>query len=324
MDTPLAASRLPILCGPTAGGKTAASIALAHAYSKLTSRPAEIISADAFLIYQHMNIGTAKPSLQERQGIPHHLIDIISPTETFSVEQWLTAADKAIHDIRARGALPIVVGGTHLYIQALLYGLFQGPPADPDFRAELNTWPIEKLRAELEKVDPAAALKLHRNDTRRSIRALEVFKATGQTISSLQQQWELTATPRPGSLLITLDWEPEPLNRRINARVRQMEADGLTAEVEELLAKNLLGPTAREALGYKQIAAALQHPSGPAGQAYRVEEAYEETKIQTRRFAKNQRTWLKRLRQTPESVGWSCPPTDPQELTQTLVRQRLM
>lgn len=315
---------LPILCGPTAGGKTAASIALAQTYTRLTSRPAEIISADAFLIYQHMNIGTAKPTLEERRGIPHHLIDIISPAELFSVEQWLTAANQAIDDIRARGALPIIVGGTHLYIQALLYGLFQGPPADPAFRAEANSWPIDTLRTELEKVDPQAAQKLHRNDTRRSIRALEVFKATGQTISSLQQQWELSATPRPGSLLITLDWETEPLNRRINARVRQMETAGLTAEVESLLAQNLLGPTAREALGYKQIAAALQHPSGASGLAYRVEEAYEETKIQTRRFAKNQRTWLKRLRQTPESVGWPCPPEDPDQLTQTLVKQRLM
>ncbi len=288
----------PLICGPTAGGKTALALALAHGLAR-DGQPGEVISADAFQVYKGLDIGSAKPTLAERQGVPHHLIDAIEPTEPFTVHDWLAEAERLIADIRARDRVPIVVGGTHLYVKALLEGLFEGPEPDEALRAELRATPLPHLRAELERVDPAAAQRIHPNDDRRTVRALEVYRQTGTPISELQQQWDRAKSARPDALLVGLDWPADRINPRINARVRQMMADGFLEEVRALEASDRLGPQAREGLGYKQLLAHLRAELS-------FDDAVEQIKIETRRFAKNQRTWLRRLRATPNSV-WLTP-----------------
>jgi tRNA dimethylallyltransferase len=302
--------RFPVICGPTAGGKSAAAVTLAHLLKRERGVAAEIVTADAFQVYRGMDIGTAKPTLAEREGIPHHLIDIVEPTERFTVDQWLQRAETLITELRARGTLPIVVGGTHLYIKALMDGLFEGPGADPALRAALGAMEPAARQAELQRVDPAAAERIHANDTRRTIRALEVHRLTGKPISAHQQQWD--AQTRTDALLVTLNWPTEELNRRINARVKQMMEAGLLEEVKRLHARNALGPQAREALGYKQL---LAHLTGQGT----LEEAVERVKIETRRFAKNQRTWLKRLGITPGSVAVDASAKTPAEIAQVIV-----
>lgn len=294
---------LPLIIGPTAGGKSALSIALAHALIA-QGRPAEILSADAYQVYKHMDIGTAKPTIDEREGIPHHLIDIVEPTERFTLSDWLARAEAQITDCRARDVTPIVVGGTHLYVKALLEGLFEGPGADESLRAELRALGPAALRAELERIDPQAASRIHPNDERRTIRAIEVFRLTGTPISAHQTQWDNAARVRPDAVLIGLDWPTDLINTRINTRVRQMMDRGLLDEVRALhtggpSGSSLFGPTAREALGYKQL---IEHLNAPPGTRPTLDDAIESIKIETRRFAKNQRTWLRRLRTTPRSI----------------------
>lgn len=310
--------KFPIIVGPTAGGKSALAVAIAHAVA--ASSPtlggsgeggsvncgvggvegvggAEILTADAIQIYRGLDIGSAKPTLAEREGIPHHLIDLVDPTERFSVDTWLALAERTIADVRARGNLPVVVGGTHLYVKALLDGLFDGPEPDEALRAALTAMDPHERRREFERVDPAAAARIHPNDVRRTVRALEVFRLTGTPLSEHQQQWDQGRT-RHDCLLIGLDWEIEGeggINRRINARVKQMIERGLVEEARNLHARGVLGVQAREALGYKQL---IEHFEGRCS----LDDAIEAIKIETRRFAKNQRTWLRRLRTTPGSM----------------------
>ena len=293
-------AKFPVIVGPTAGGKTGLSIALAHRLNADGQGPAEVVSADSMQIFRGMDVGTAKPTEDERDGIPHHLLDVVEPTESFSVDRWLTLAEAAIADIRARGGTPIVVGGTHLYTKALLEGLFEGPEADEAIREELASMPPDARRAELERIDPDAAARIHPNDDRRTIRALEVFRLTGRPISEWQRQWD-TGKVREDALLVGLVWPTEAINGRINQRVRQMVDEGLFEEVEGLVKAGRLGPQAAEALGYKQVLPVID------GRASR-EDATERIKIETRRFAKNQRTWLRRLRATPGSL-WLEPGT---------------
>ncbi|MFN7022427.1 MAG: tRNA (adenosine(37)-N6)-dimethylallyltransferase, partial [Phycisphaerales bacterium] len=169
----------PVIAGPTAGGKSSLAIELALALRDRAQIPAEIVTADAFQLYSGLDIGTAKPTPDERRGIAHHLIDLVpsrpdpAHTDRFTVDDWLRLATAKIADLRARGVLPIVVGGTHLYIKALLDGLFDGPQPDPALRTELEAMPPAARRAELERVDPAAASRIHPNDLRRTVRALE-------------------------------------------------------------------------------------------------------------------------------------------------------
>lgn len=285
--------RFPIIVGPTAGGKSAMAIDLARALAAAGLPTGEVVTADSMQVYRGMDIGTAKPTIEERGDVPHHLIDIAEPTEPFSVDRWLTLAEPLIDDLRAQRRTPIVVGGTHFYVKALIEGLFEGPAGNPEVRARLNSLPRDVLRARLLQVDPAAAMKLHPNDLRRTIRALEVFELTGRPISEHQQQWD-TGSGRRDVLLIGLEWETEAINRRINARVRQMIERGLVDEARALWSAGLLGTQAREALGYKQL---IEHFEGRGS----LEDAFEQIKIETRRFAKNQRTWLKRLRTLPGS-----------------------
>ncbi|MDX2116082.1 MAG: tRNA (adenosine(37)-N6)-dimethylallyltransferase MiaA [Planctomycetota bacterium] len=290
----------PVIVGPTASGKSALAVSLAL---ELDSRgtggrgPAEIVSADSMQVYKGMDIGTAKPDPAERRGVPHHLIDLVEPTESFSVERWLAEARPILAGLRDAGRLPIVVGGTNFYVRALIEGIFEGPGADAELRARLGAAPASELRAELERVDPAAAARIHPNDLRRTIRALEVFRLTGTPISALQVQWDRPAASADVQL-IGLTWDPAALNRRINARVKQMIERGLVEEAHQLWSSGALGPQAREALGYKQLAA---HFRGECA----LEDAIEAIKIETRRFAKNQRTWLNRMRLTPGSVWFA-------------------
>jgi tRNA dimethylallyltransferase len=277
---------------------------------------AELVSADAYQVYRHMDIGTAKPERAELAEFPHHLIDVVEPEKPFTLAQWLAMAEEAIADIKGRGKIPIVVGGTHLYIKSLLDGLFKGPDPDPSIRELLRAMPTPQLRAELERDDPEAAARIHPNDERRTIRALEVFRQTGQTISSLQTQWDAQNPRDPGRFLVVLNWEAGDINSRINARVREMKSEGLIAEVRALHKADRLGPTACEALGYKQLVA---HFAGRCTE----EEAIEQIKIETRRFAKNQRTWLRRLQSSPGTVGLRPAESTPEIMTQVVIDKLL-
>lgn len=296
--------RFPVIVGPTAGGKSAVAVELALL---LRGRgiPAEIVTADSMQVYRGMDIGTAKPTPDERRGVPHHLIDIADPREGFSVEQWLAQAEPGIERIRAAGGVPIVVGGTHFYVKALLEGLFEGPGADEALRAALAGRSAAELRDELERVDPATARRLHPNDLRRTIRAIEVFRLTGTPLSEHQTQWDQGGA-RADVLLVGLEWPNAGVNRRINARVKEMLERGLVEEARGLWKGGMLGPQAREALGYKQL---IEHFEGRSA----LDDAIERVKIETRRFAKNQRTWLKRLRTIPGATWIEMETTTPRD-----------
>lgn len=270
-----------VIAGPTAGGKTALAVAIAHALPG----GGECINADSMQVYRGMDIGTAKPSMAERKGIPHHLLDIVDPSEPYTLERWLEAAEHMVGDVRSRGRWPIVVGGTSLYLQTFYYGMLEGPGPNPDLRRELDALDERQLRTRLEVQDPEAAERLHPNDRRRTIRALEVA-ASGTPLSALQGQW--SGPHRTDAVLIGLDWPVEDINRRINARVRAMAANGLLDEVRAVAPT--LGLQAREALGYKQLLPVLNDNTA-------LDDALEQVKIRTRRFAKQQRTWLRRFRQ---------------------------
>lgn len=280
-----------LILGPTAGGKTQLSIDLAR------SLPGggECISADSMQVYRGMDIGTAKPRADERAGVPHHLIDLLDPpADGFTVDAWLDLAEAAIADVRNRNRWPIVVGGTNLYIKALVEGLLEGPEPEPSVRTALQGRSLLDLRRELESVDPKSAARIHPNDLRRTIRALEVYRSGGVPLSTLQTQWD-RGRARSDVVIIGLDYPPEAINPRINARVRLMMERGLLDEVQRIRASGGFGRQAREALGYKQLLAALDGHGT-------IDEAVEQIKIQSRRFAKQQRTWLKRFRLWPRSL----------------------
>lgn len=281
----------PVICGPTAGGKSDLALALARIVRESPEGRekwpggAAILAADAFQVYRGLDIASAKPSAADRAACEHLLIDLVEPSEPFTASQWLALAKRAIDGCRATGKLPIIVGGTHLYIKLLIDGMFEGPAADESLRERLRSQGLASLREQLERVDAAAAARIHPNDERRTIRALEVFELTGKPISQHQQQWDDGSNS--DFLLIVLDWPIDTINRRINARVKSMMERGMLEEAKRLMPT--LGPTAREALGTKQL---VEHLHGQSS----LEEAVERVKIETRRFAKNQRTWLKRLR----------------------------
>lgn len=303
-----------VILGPTASGKSELAVALAERLGEPGAPGGEIVGADSMQVYQHLDAGTAKPPTELRRKAPHHLIDIVAPTARFTVADWLRLADDLIARIPQRGRRPIVVGGTNLYVKVLLEGMFEAPAHDPAFRASLESIDAADLHDRLKRVDPAAAESIHPNDRKRIVRALEVHHLTGEPISARQRQWSEQATGagstprtppayRHDPILIGLDWPAEALNRRINQRVKRMfhpppsEAgdavpESLPEEVRRLERAGLLGPPGaqvREALGYKQVLAAL------AGRCT-MDEAFEQTKIQTRRLAKQQRTWLRRFR----------------------------
>jgi tRNA dimethylallyltransferase len=212
------------LTGPTASGKSAVGVALARRIG------AEIISMDSMALYRGMDIGTAKPTPQERRSVPHHLIDVIEPGDEFSLAQYLSAAGREAAEIAGRGRQSLFVGGTPLYLKGLLRGIFEGPPADWPLRRRLadeaQTHGGAWLHERLAQVDPAAAARLHPNDTRRLIRALEVFEKTGQPISRLQRQFQIGRRSEECRVFV-LDWPRPELHVRIDRRVREMFAAGL-------------------------------------------------------------------------------------------------
>ena len=306
-------TRFPVIVGATASGKSALAVAVAQRIREAypDAMGAEVLTMDSMQVYQGLDIGTAKPTADEMAGVPHHLLDLVDPSDPqlspFTVDDWLARAESLIEELRGSGRVPVVVGGTHLYAKALMEGLFKGPDPDPALRAELADLAAEDRRAELERVDPASARKIHPNDDRRTIRALEIFRLTGVPISEHQKQWDSAAGPRRDALLIGIDWPAETLSKRINERVRTMVEAGLLAEAHALYDAGALRPGTQpaESLGYKQLIPYFERRCSRS-------EAVERIKIETRRFAKNQRTWLRRLRSTPGSV-WIDASTRPSE-----------
>ena len=273
---------LLVILGPTASGKSDLAMSLAR------RRGAEILSVDSMQVYRRMDIGTAKPTLAERTAVPHHLLDLVDPNESFTVARFVTMADEAIADAARRGVGLIATGGTPLYYKALFEGLFEGPGADPAIRQRLGALGGEALAARLAEVDPAAAARIHANDTKRLVRALEVYELTGQPISTLQREWG-SGQPRHPATWIGLDWERDALNRRINARVKAMMAAGWLAETQALLADfGRLSPTAAEATGYREL---IDHLEG----RQRLDDAVEQIKIATRQLARRQMKWIRRF-----------------------------
>ncbi|HEX4150181.1 MAG TPA: tRNA (adenosine(37)-N6)-dimethylallyltransferase MiaA, partial [Pirellulales bacterium] len=274
------------LTGPTAAGKTQVGLELARLVG------GEIISLDSMAVYRQLDVGTAKPTLDERQQVPHHLVDVVEPEEEFSLAQYLAAAHAAAVEIRARGREPVFVGGTPLYLKGLLRGIFSGPPADWEFRqrlaAERERHGPRWLHERLAEVDPQAAGRLHPQDERRLIRALEVFAKTGRPMSAWQQQFD---RPRPAEdcRVFVLDWPKGVLMARIDRRVDQMFADAMVREVEQLLAAGRsFSRTASQAVGYREV---LAHLSGERT----LDETIELVKLRTRQFAKRQMTWFRSL-----------------------------
>jgi len=277
-----------LLLGTTASGKSAAAMALAPRLN------AEIVSVDSMQVYRHMDIGTAKPTAADRAAVTHHLIDVVDPSESMSVARFVQMADAAIADIRSRGRSALVVGGTPLYLMGLMYGLFDGPSADPGLREALRQRAenegVAALHAELRKIDPDAADRIHINDYKRIERAIEVFRLTGRPLSAQQVQWTAQQLRYPAAI-VGISREKEDASRRINARVRQMIEEGLVSEVERVSRAFNLSEQARQALGYAEI---LRHLAGEVS----LEDAVEEIKIHTRQFAKHQRTWYRKFPQT--------------------------
>jgi tRNA dimethylallyltransferase len=284
-----------VLTGPTGSGKSALALPLAERLG------AEIVCMDSMTLYRGMNIGTAKPSAADRARVPHHLLDVLNPWESASVAWWLERAGAYYRDIQARGRRALFVGGTPLYLKALLHGLFKGPSADPIIRdrlsEEADRLGAQSLHDRLAAVDPISAKRLHPNDIRRVVRALEVWELTGRPLSEQQVQWpgwpaSGEQAPRaiwPAGQCVYLDLPRQELYRRINNRVERMIAEGFLEEVRSLasLAKPLSRETS-QALGYQEF---YNHLAGQCT----MEEAGREVQMRTRNFAKRQLTWFRRL-----------------------------
>ncbi len=307
--TPHSADRgcLLVLLGPTASGKESSAIHAAE-HMAATGLPGselprvELVVCDSVKPYRGLGIAAAAPPAAHVGRVPHHVVDCIDPREPLNAARWVALAEAAIADIRSRGLRPLVVGGTALYLKALLFGLFDGPPADPALRAELRA--IEAatpgaLHARLTSADPAAATRIHPHDLKRLLRALEVHAATGRPISEAQQQW--TAGPRVAYRAVGLRRTREDLRDRIERRVRRMVDQGLLAEVAARQAEGALGPTAIEAIGVKEllplVASAADVHAIPASE---LAAALESIRAHTWQLARRQINWWKHF---PE-VHW--------------------
>lgn len=291
--------RATYLTGPTASGKTAVGVALARLID------AEVVALDSMTLYRGMDVGTAKPSAEERGGVPHHLLDVLDPWESASVAWYRDRAAAAVAAIEARGRRALFVGGTPLYLKALLRGLFEGPRADPALRrgieAEADRLGVGALHARLAAVDPVSAAQLHPNDLRRVVRALEVVEATGRPLSAWQ-----TGHDRPapaGVAVVALARPAAELKDRIDRRVVAMFAGGLVAEVRGLRdAPRPLDPVPAQGVGYREVIDLLAGRSTEA-------EALAKTQARTRQFAKRQGTWFRGLAEVhpwPVSAGESA------------------
>ena len=277
-----------IILGQTSVGKTSTAITLAH---KMVG---EIISADSMQVYRGMNIGTAKPSIEEREGIPHHLIDIKDPDEDWSVSDFVAEVKRLVPKICARNKTPIIAGGTGLYLWALLHGYsFPKVPEDKQLRKELESRDLTELYQILKEVDPASAGRIHPNDQKRIVRAIEVYQLTGVPISNIREE-KKTPPIFSNVKIIGLDLPRELLYERINKRVDQMIEDGLIDEVKNLLGKGYPKILRSfQALGYKEVIQYLED-------IWTKDQMIEELKKRTRNFARRQMTWFRRF----ENVEW--------------------
>ena len=277
--------RLWVVVGPTASGKTSLAIELCEKYD------GEIVSADSVQVYRHFEIGTGKPSREERARARHHLIDVIEPSEPMDAARFSELAELAIAEIRARGKRPIVCGGTFLWVRALIHGLVPAPPADPELRARHQARVSEVGRAglheDLARVDPEAAQRLAPNDFVRVSRALEVHELTGVRMSEWQAQHGFK-TARHEARLLGVRREKDELDLRIRARCQAMLAAGWLDEARELLARGYLETRPFASVGYKQVALGLQQ-GGAIDQAELELSIYRATRV----FARRQRTWLR-------------------------------
>ena len=284
--------KIVVICGPTASGKTALSIALAKAFN------GEVVSADSMQIYRRMDIGTAKPTKQEMDGVPHHMLDVAEPGEAYSVSRYVEEATACVEDILSRGKLPVICGGTGLYIDGLIRGTdYQPAGTDNGIREQLEEeWEAqgaEEMMARLAAVDPDSAARLHLSDKRRILRALEVYLATGETITAHNARTK-AIPPRYEAVMIGLNTEPRQiLYDRIDRRVGVMLEQGLLQEVQSLLEDGLLDGTAAQAIGYKELLAYFRGEMT-------LEAAADLIRQKSRNYAKRQLTWFRR----DERVKW--------------------
>ncbi len=271
------------LLGPTASGKTSVGLKLASLLN------AEILSMDSMLVYRGMDLGTAKPSAQEQAEVPHHLIDLVEPHQEFSVAQWMGSALSVEKCLAEKGKAALYLGGTNLYLKALTGGLMNGPDIPESLQKELRAQSETRegraeLLGELHRVDSASAQKLHPNDQRRILRALEVFRASGRPLSSWQEQWgEKKALGVPA---VALHWPREVLRARVSQRFQDMLVSGFVEEVRAIKKTSGYSATASKALGYAQV---LSHLAGKCT----LEEAKEKAITLTRTFIRRQMTWLR-------------------------------
>lgn len=282
----LSKPRVVAVGGPTASGKTALSVALARAFD------GEIINADSMQIYKNLDVGTAKPSAEERQGIPHYLLDFLSPETPYSVADFTAAADPLIRDITARGRLPLVVGGTGLYITSLLSGMAFAPEkTDPAIRARLqaraDTEGGAALYAELQRIDPDYAAQVHPNNLPRVIRALELFEATGRRMSDQRREARPAEAPYHALCLCLTCRDRAVLYSRIDRRVDEMVENGVLDEARQVYDHRDAYRTAAQAIGYKEF---FPYFEGTAN----LTECTERLKQATRNYAKRQLTWFRR------------------------------
>lgn len=283
-----------VICGPTASGKTSLSIELAKKIN------GEIISADSMQIYKEMDMGTAKPTEEEKQGIKHYLLDFVSPEERYSVADYKKDAKKAIEEILAKGKTPIIVGGTGLYVDSLIYEIeYPEIEFDENYRKHLEERVekegLEALYQEAAKIDPVAIEKISQNDEKRILRILEIYQATGKT--KTEQEKLSRKNPIPYDYQVyALKWDRERLYERINKRVDIMLEQGLIEEVKGIWKKYDHFPTAMQGLGYKEVVEFLE------GKASK-EEMIEKLKMETRRYAKRQMTWFRKNKQTIWLLG---------------------
>lgn len=278
-----------VICGPTASGKTALSIELAKQIN------GEIISADSMQIYKYMDIGSAKPTIEEMQGIKHYMLDFVEPDKRYSVAEYKLEAEKCIEEILSKNKVPIIVGGTGLYIDSLIYGIeFSDIKIDEEYRKYLEELcekeGLETLYTMAVKIDSKAMETISKNDKKRIMRVLEIYHETGKT--KTEQEIESRKNEvKYNYKVYAINWDREKLYQRINKRVDLMIESGLIEEVKELLSKYENMPTAIQGLGYKEIKLYLDG-------GLTKEEAIEKIKMETRRYAKRQFTWFRKNKQT--------------------------
>ena len=280
-----------VICGPTASGKTSLSVELAKKCN------GEIISADSMQIYKDMNIGTAKVTQEEMQGIKHYMIDIVSPTERYSVAEFKVQAEKAIEEILKKGKTPIIAGGTGLYVNSLIYNIqYNDIKIDEEYRKYLEERVekegLQSLYEEAKKIDFEAMKSISKNDQKRILRVLEMYHQTGKTKTELEKESRKEEV-KYDYKVYAINWEREELYERINKRVDIMIEQGLIKEVENILKKYNKFPTAMQGLGYKEVVEYLD-------KKITKEEMIEKIKMETRRYAKRQITWFKKI----ENVKW--------------------